>query len=330
MRVLVTGGTGFVGSHTVAALRRDGHLVRVLARSSTKAARVLATHDVDAEVVVGDVTDATAVVAALQGCDAVVHAAAEVAVAGGDAVQRESNVQGTNLVLTAATNAGLDPIIYTSSLTVHLPSPDRVISTTSPFATPLSSYGASKLAAERLIGTLADQGHPFTTFVIGGVYGPICPHLDNSFEAVIAALEGVMITPPGGCNVIDVCDLAQLISRAVRPGMGSRRYLAGGTYLSWAQWVEALERAADLPVVTQPVTTDELLALGRECDKLRAAGEPSLPLSEEAAIIMCSGTPTDDAPTLADLEFRYRPLQETLKDTVTYLRTIGRIPELTT
>jgi nucleoside-diphosphate-sugar epimerase len=326
MKVLVTGGTGFVGSHTVAALRRDGHDVRILARSSQKAGQVLASHGVDAEVVVGDMTDARAVGAAVDGCDALVHAAAEVAVASGDAVQRRGSASGTDLVLNAAVTAGLDPIIYTSSVAVHLPSTDPVITTTSPFSAALSSYGASKLEAERLVGDLVSQGHPVTTFVIGGVYGPVCPHLENSFEAVLAALEGLMITPPGGCTVIDVRDLAHLIGRAVSPGMGPRRYMAGGTYVSWVQWVEALERAAGVPVTSQAVTREELLALGRECDALRAAGEPSLPLSEEAAIIMCSGVPTDDAPTLTALGFGYRPLHDTLADTVTYLRAIGRLP----
>lgn len=329
MRVLVTGGTGFVGSHVVAALRGDGHEVRVLARSAEKAARVLADLGTDAEVVVGDMTDLVAVAAAVAGCDAVVHAAAEVAVVSGGGNARTANASGTEIVLGAAASAGLDPIIYTSSLSVHFPADVPVITTESPLAQPSSSYGASKLAAEHFVRGLVDHGHPVTTFVIGGVYGPTSPHLSNSFEAVIAALEAMMITPPGGCNVIDVRDLALLISRSVTPGAGPRRFLAGGRYLTWPEWVDALAVAARVDLVAQAVTREELLALGRECDELRAAGQPSLPLSEEAAINMCSGLPTDDEPTLTALGVRYRPLHDTLADTVAYLRAIGRVPEPT-
>ena len=102
MKVLVTGGPGFVGSHTVAALRRDGHDVRILARSSQTAGQVLASHGVDAEVVVGDMTDARAVGAAVDGCDALVHAAAEVVVGLGIVVaifRRRANATADDLHL---------------------------------------------------------------------------------------------------------------------------------------------------------------------------------------------------------------------------------------
>src|SRR5438093_1733643 len=76
MRVLVTGGTGYVGSHAVAALVRSGHEVRLLVRSPERVATSLDPLGVSApDVAVGDVTDAGSIDAALTGCDAAVHAA---------------------------------------------------------------------------------------------------------------------------------------------------------------------------------------------------------------------------------------------------------------
>src|SRR5689334_15995187 len=78
MLVLVTGGTGFVGAHTVAALTAAGHRVRVLARAPERVAPALAPLSVPAdavEVAAGDVTDETAVDAAVRGVDGLVHAA---------------------------------------------------------------------------------------------------------------------------------------------------------------------------------------------------------------------------------------------------------------
>ena len=82
MRVLVTGGTGFVGSHMTAALRAAGHNVRLLARDPAKAHRLLGARGLTADIVRGDVLDACAVRTAVAGCDAVVHAAAVVGISG--------------------------------------------------------------------------------------------------------------------------------------------------------------------------------------------------------------------------------------------------------
>ncbi len=328
MRVLVTGATGFIGSHAVAALRRDGHDVRILVRDPGRVERALGPHGVTAPMVQGDMTDPLAVARAVQGCDAVIHAAGEVGVEGGTGPKTNANVEGVRTVIGAALEAGLDPVVYTSTITVHLPTDEPVITPSSPLAQPRSSYGASKRDAEILVRAWQEEGAPVTSFTVGGAYGPLSPHLDGSFGAVLGALETFMLVPPGGLGVVDVRDLATLLSRAVEPGRGPRRYLAGGQYVTWAQWTETLGVAAGVDVAHQEVTVEELLDLGRRFDELRARGKSSAPLSEEAAVIMTSGVPTDDTATLRDLAFSYRPLDETFRDTVAYLRAIGRLAPL--
>ena len=325
MLVLVTGATGFIGSHAVAALRRDGHDVRALVRDPGRIAAALEPHGVTVAVVEGDMTDPDAVGAAVKGCDAVVHAAGEVGVEGGSGPKTTVNVDGVRTVVSAALDAGLDPVVYTSTITVHLPTDEAVITPDSPLAQPLSSYGASKRDAELLVRQWQHEGAPVTSFTIGGVYGPVSPHLDGSFGAVLAALETFMLVPPGGLGVVDVRDLATMLSRAVEPGRGPRHYLAGGRYVTWAQWTQALGAAAGVEVAHQDVTVAEMIDLGRHFDRRRAEGKTSAPLSEEAAIIMTSGAPTDDSATLVDLGCGYRPLAETFTDTVRYLRSIGRL-----
>jgi nucleoside-diphosphate-sugar epimerase len=110
MLVLVTGGTGYVGSHAVAALVRAGHRVRVLARSPKRVPTALAPFGVDAvETTIGDVTDATAVEWALEGCDAVLHAASIFSMDARRAAEmRAVNVRGTEIVLGIAHRLGLD------------------------------------------------------------------------------------------------------------------------------------------------------------------------------------------------------------------------------
>jgi dihydroflavonol-4-reductase len=125
MRVLVTGGTGFVGSHTVAALVEGGHEVRLLVRARQRVAAALGPlglQPADLETMVGDVTDAAAVDQAVRGCQAVVHAGSVYSFDSRDAGRiRQVNVRGTDLVLGVAHRAGLDPIVYVSSIVTLLP-----------------------------------------------------------------------------------------------------------------------------------------------------------------------------------------------------------------
>jgi dihydroflavonol-4-reductase len=328
VKILVTGGTGFVGSHAVGELQRSGHLVRLLARNPAKVAGVLGPLGaVVDEVVAGGMTDADRVSEALQGCDAVVHCAAEIGVAGGRGPTSDANIEGTRLVIDGALERGLDPVVYISTVTVHLPTTDTVLGPGSPLAEPLSVYGAQKCAIERFVQERQRAGAPVTTLVVGGVYGPVSPHLDGSFSAILASLESGMYAPDSGLGVVDVRDLAVIISRALEAGRGARRYLVSGRYVTWEGWAALLAEAAGRPVPYHRASPEDMIALGRKFDELRAAGEQLPPLSEEAAIVMSSGRPGDDSATLAAFGVTYRPTVETFRDTVTWLRDRGHLPE---
>src|SRR5215470_17636965 len=123
MLVLVTGGTGYVGSHSIAALAGAGHRIRVLARSPEKVPAALGPLGVDGvETAIGDVTEPAAVERALKGCDAVVHAASVFSLDARRADEvNEVNIRGTDIVLSAAHHLGLDPIVHVSSELALLP-----------------------------------------------------------------------------------------------------------------------------------------------------------------------------------------------------------------
>lgn len=323
MRVLVTGATGFVGSHTTAALVSAGHEVVVLARNPARVPAALDRHGVRAEVVVGDMTDEAEVRSAVAGCDAVVHAAAQVGVRGGAA--GETNLIGARTVIGSAIDAGVRRIVFTSSVVVHLPSDAPVITLDSPLSEPMSAYGVTKVETERLIRRWQDAGHPITTVVLGGVYGPDAPDLINSFTAVLSAVEQMMLVPPGGTTVIDVRDVALLLTRILESDTSAPRVLAGGHFLRWDDWVVALERALGHPIASHRVTTDELVALARDLTAAAGPDEPPV-LTEEAAMVMISGMPLDDHACLTRFGVSLTPLDRTFADVIEYLRTIGRLP----
>jgi nucleoside-diphosphate-sugar epimerase len=328
MRVLVTGASGFVGSHAVPALVGAGHDVRVFVRQPEKAVSVLLALGVDAgsfDIAVGDMTDAASAAAAINGCDAVIHAAADIGVAGATGPADDTNVRGVHNVVGQAVDAGIDPIVYTSSVAVYLPSATPVITVDSPMADPMSTYGQGKRDAEVLIREWQAAGAPITTLVLGSVYGPRSPHLDSSFAALRGALEAFMAVTDGGMGIVDVRDLAEVLVAALEPGRGPRRYVIGGRFVTWEEWAATLSVAIGREVPIQRMTVDEMIEMGRQLDKLRETAAVDIPLSEEAAVIMTAGVPTDDGPAIADLGASWRPTVETFRDAVAWLVAEGHV-----
>src|SRR3954452_23090699 len=117
MRVLVTGGTGFVGSWTARAVQDAGHQVRFLVRDASRLSTAAGALGVDIDdAVTGDITDQASVRRALDGCDAVVHCAAIVAIGPGAADRMAANLDGAHHVLGQAVELGLDPVVHVSSV----------------------------------------------------------------------------------------------------------------------------------------------------------------------------------------------------------------------
>ncbi len=325
MRVLVTGATGFVGSHTVGALVAGGHDVRVLVRNPDRIPGSLGALGLEPEVVLGDMTDAGAVGAAVDGCEVVIHAAAQIGVGGGGPAD-QANLDGVRTVVGGALEAGARRVVYTSSVTAYTPTEAPVVTLDSPLVEALSPYGATKVAAEQLLRSWQDDGEPVTIVVPGGVYGPDAPDLVNSFHAVLSALDAMMLVPPSGTTVLDVRDLAELLARVATADEHVPRVLAGGHFVTWREWVSALERAVGRPVAHQVVTHEEILALARDLSAMAAETGAEPMLTEEAALVMATGVPLDDEASLRRFDLELRPLDDTYRDVVVYLRSIGRIP----
>ena len=119
MKVLVTGGTGFVGAWTAKAAQDAGHQVRFLVRTPARLGTSAEQIGVDiSDYVVGDIADVEATAAALEGCDAVIHCAAMVSTDPSRADEMlHTNLEGARNVLGGAARAKLDPIIHVSSFT---------------------------------------------------------------------------------------------------------------------------------------------------------------------------------------------------------------------
>ncbi len=169
MKVLVTGASGFLGSHIAEQLKKEGHQVRALVRKSSK--RDFLERLGNVELAYGSIEEAEKVAEAVKGVDAIIHSAGLVK-ARSRAEFRQTNVDGTrNLVEAAKAHApNLRRFVFVSSLTVAGPSHDG-----KPLegdgTGPLTDYGRSKLDAERIV-LAAKDAIPVTVLRPAVIYGP--------------------------------------------------------------------------------------------------------------------------------------------------------------
>jgi dihydroflavonol-4-reductase len=249
MRVLVTGATGFLGCHTAAALLDAGHQVRVLVRSPDNVRPALEPVGVEPDLVetlVGDVTDPAAVEQAMAGCDAVVHTAASVSLGprGSNATYRD-NIRGAAAVLGTARRVGLDPIVHVSGVPAMLPCRDPLLTPDSPPGHAPYGYLRSKVAVEEMARRLQADGVPVVIVQPGLMLGPHDPKVGMGTQLVRDALTGKMpIVPNAGLPINDVRDLATAIARTMQRERGPRRYMLGGTYITFADLVDSIAEVA--------------------------------------------------------------------------------------
>jgi nucleoside-diphosphate-sugar epimerase len=150
MKMLVTGGAGFIGSHIVRRLLAMGREVRVLDNLSTGHIENLSSVAHEIEFLQGDIRDIVAVREAMQGCDAVVHLAAVPSVPrsiADPATSHDANATGTLNVLMAARDAGVGRVVAASSSSIYGSNPE-LPKRESLQPLPISPYAVSKLAAE--------------------------------------------------------------------------------------------------------------------------------------------------------------------------------------
>ncbi|MGA5463776.1 NAD-dependent epimerase/dehydratase family protein [Mycobacterium sp. NPDC050041] len=322
MLCLVTGGTGFVGSHTVRALRGDGHDVRLLVRDRAKAEELHLTGGFG-ELIVGDVTDPAAVAAALSGVDAVVHCAAVVATDVSPRSRRGEamhtvNVRSTELVIGGAVHRGIDAVVYLSSQTA-LFTPGAPIDARSVPPVARGAYTRSKAAGDNYVRTLQDGGAPVSTLYPPGVIGPDDPGLSEGNRAIRGFLSQLVPDTTSGYEVIDVRDLAALISASAagaRPG----RHVVNGHFLRWPELITLLDDLTGRRVRRLRLNGAFLRALGRAADRVPM----HLPLSAET-MELATAWPDTAAEKIGSPGFALRDVRCSFADTIRWLHRTGLI-----
>ena len=237
---LVTGGTGFVGSHVARALVERGYQVRILHR---KTSRLDAIQDLPCERHIGDINDRESLEHAMQGVDWVFHTAAIADYWRNDPAQiYRVNVDGTRTVLEVAEAAGVSRVIVTSSAAAVgyredlCPIDERVCFNWDQHLTP---YGHSKFLAEAEVFRAIRRGQDCVILNPTVITGPGDLNQISSSVVLEMARGGVPPTiPPGGVTVIDVRDVAAAHVAAAERGRTGERYLLGSVDLTHKAWTK--------------------------------------------------------------------------------------------
>jgi nucleoside-diphosphate-sugar epimerase len=325
MRVLVTGGTGFVGGWSAKAISDAGHEVRFLVRRPERLFTSTAELGIDvSDHVMGDITDADSVKRALSGCDAVVHAAAMVST---DPKQADktmaTNLEGAHNVLGQAVDLGLDSIVHVSSIAaLFRPGLEKFEADLPPAGGTEDGYGQSKARVELYARELQESGAPVNITYPGMVLGPpVGEQYGEAAEGVRGALQ--VRSLPGRSAawlVVDVRDLGTLHAALLEPGRGPRRYIAGGHRLSVGEVAQLLSEVSGTTVHPIPIPDSFLRAAGAALDQLGRFLPLNSAFSEAGMQYYTQMPDSDDSPSERELGVVYRDPRETLADTVAAMR----------
>ena len=326
MLVCVTGGTGFVGAHSVAAILRAGHRVRVLARDPAAVPPALGPHGVPSgavEIVAGDVLDEAAVSRAVRGADAVLHAAS---VYSFDPRRRRdlatTNEASTEVVLDAARRAGVRRTVYVSTVGALFPAPGP-LDTTTPVGTAREPYLASKAAAERVARRHQEDGAPVVITYPPALLGPNDPRTGDQTTRLLATLRGLTpIWPAGGFPFGDVRDTAELHASLVG-GDGAGRYFGPGRYVTTREYLDAVREVTGrrLPVLRLPAVS--LLPVGALTGLLQRVWPWHIPAAYGAIYTCAHATAVSESAPTGGVPAR--PVIETIADTVEWLHQAGLV-----
>lgn len=266
MKVLVTGGTGYLGSAIVRALARAGHEPIVFSRHASAAGS--SAHAVD-----GDIRDTRAVIAAAAGVDAICHTAALVALWRRDPSEFDAvNVGGLQSVLSATREHGLSRLVYTSSF-LALPPAD------SPHPLTANHYQRTKVAARDVARRATADGSPLVALYPGVIYGPgpategnlvgrlMRDHLEGRLPAVIG--------PERLWSYSFIDDVADAHVAALTHPNPAREYVIGGVNAPQQALYEFLRDARGRPLPRRlPYPAAIAAALAAEAWAAVAGGAP--------------------------------------------------------
>jgi dihydroflavonol-4-reductase len=329
LRVFLTGATGFVGGHVARAYASEGASLRLLTRATS---RLDSLAGLDAETVVGDLREPEKLRSALSGCDALVHVAADYRLWVRDPAQMyAANVDGTRELLRIAREAGVERVVYTSSVaTMGFKSDGSIVNEETPvgLADMIGHYKRSKFLGEQEAIRAAQAGQHVmilnpTTPIGSGDAKPtptgriIVDFLNKKFPAYVDT----------GLNLVDVAEVARMHVVALERGTPGERYILGGENLTLKQILDRMSSITGLPSPTMKVPHTVAMAFaffdenftGRLCGKEPRATVEAVRMGRKTMF-------ASSAKAERELGFKVLPVYHALRSAIDWFIAHGYAP----
>jgi dihydroflavonol-4-reductase len=330
MKALVTGGTGFIGSHVARKLIAEKIPVRCLIRGSSKRANLAG---LDVEYVTGDLADTASLKSALQGCDLLFHVAADYRLWAPHPEEMDRiNVEGTRDLLRAAADAGVKRIVYTSSVAAigrpktngHLgigtealdPTPEQLV----------GPYKRSKFLSDKLVRELAQGGLPV---VLVNPTAPIGSHdikPTPTGKMIVDFLNGKMPAyVDTGMNFISVEDVAAGHWFAFQKGRVGERYILGHKNMTLKAFLDTVARLSGRPAPRIRIPYAVAYLAGAVSTGLShlTHREPAIPLDG----VRMAHEPMyyDASKAVRELGLPQTPIEDAIRQAITWFKANGYV-----
>jgi dihydroflavonol-4-reductase len=255
MKIFVTGATGFVGHHVAKALADQGANLRLLVRKSSKLSNL---EGIPGDTVIGDLAKPDSYAPALEGCEAVMHVAADYRlwIRDPDTMYR-ANVDGTRDLLKLAREARVRRVVYTSSVaTMAFRTDGIVVNEDTPVTIDdmVGHYKRSKFLAEQQAIAAAQDGQQV---IILNPTTPIGPNDAKPTPTGRIFVDFLKRKLPAyvdtGLNLVDISEVARTHVAALKVGKPGRRYILGGENLTLKQILDKMSAITGIPSPTTKI-----------------------------------------------------------------------------
>ncbi|MBI3541181.1 MAG: SDR family oxidoreductase [Deltaproteobacteria bacterium] len=322
MKVLVTGATGFVGSHVVQKLLKLGHPVRVLRRANSSLKML---EGLNVEHVIGDVTDRASVFKAVEGCDVVFHVAGYVTFwEQNKALQDKINIDGTRNVVEACLAHKVKRLIHTSSIAAIGYAPEGRLGDETieynwwPYRI---NYNNSKYLAAEEVRQGIKQGLDAVMVNPAVIFGPGDLNLNGGAMVFQIARRKVPIyLASGGCCVCDVEDVADGHILAWQKGKTGEKYILGGDNFNWKDLFTLIAEVVGVPPPRWKMPPWANLAFGYGLDFASKFTKKEPPLTSDLARISAVPVYYSSEKAIQELGYKISPFRETIRKTYEWYR----------